>query len=146
MRHFLYLDNDIVNSIIAQQGKGLVDAITTETEKEETKHKTKELKVDVEGDISAKLLKLANVEAQLSIGGSYESGNTKQDTSREIIAKTLHDAAFDIAYDAVKPTVCCAGNDVADPGSYIEMKRVFDFVDFKYLEELFSKNGAVVKI
>ena len=32
MRQFLYLDADIVNSIIAQQGKGLVDGVTTENE------------------------------------------------------------------------------------------------------------------
>lgn len=30
-----------------------------------------------------------------------------------------------------------------DTGNYVEMKRVFDFVDFDYLEGLFEKDGIV---
>ena len=37
MKQFLYLDYDIVNSIIAQNEKGLIDSITTENDEEQQK-------------------------------------------------------------------------------------------------------------
>ena len=65
-------------------------------------------------------------------------------TSREIISKTMHDAAFDIAYCHIRPIKIENGNKNADDtGNYIEMTRVFDFVDFDYLEGLFEKDGII---
>lgn len=143
MRQFLYLDTDIVNSIIAQQGKGLIDVFTTERENGKDVSSTKEIGVEAGGEAGAKVWKLANAEAKLSLSGSVGGTAINHDTTKEIIAKTLHDAAFDIAYDAIKPTMVLPGNDAADPGAYIEMCRVFDFVDLNYLEKLLSKDGIV---
>ena len=143
MRQFLYLDTDIVNSIIAQQGKGLVDGVTTENEIGNNKSSNKSLGFEAEGKAEAKVLKLANAEAQLSLSGSLGDSSASHETTKEIIAKTLHDAAFDLAYDAINPTVIQPGKDIADPGAYIEMSRVFDFVDLVYLEKLFAKDGIV---
>jgi hypothetical protein len=143
MRHFLYLDTDIVNSIIAQQGRGLIDAVTTEKESGVEKGRNRTVSAEVGGEANFSVWKLANAEAQLSITGLREGTNSKHDTTREIIAKTLHDAAFDIAYEAINPKTvqpCC---DIANPGEYVEMSRVFDFVDLNYLEGLFSKEGIV---
>lgn len=143
MRQFLYLDTDIVNSIIAQQGKGLVDGVTTENEIGNNKGVNKSLGFEAEGKAGANVWKLANAEAQLSLSGSLGDSSTSHETTKEIIAKTLHDAAFDLAYDAINPTVIQPGKDIADPGAYIEMSRVFDFVDLVYLEKLFAKDGIV---
>ena len=56
----------------------------------------------------------------------------------------LHDAAFDIAYTYIRPQKFAPGTDNNDDyGDYIELTRVFDFVDMEYLENLFSKNGLV---
>lgn len=70
--------------------------------------------------------------------------NSSTATSREIISKTMHDAAFNIAYNCINPIKVEYGNRSADETSnYVEMKRVFDFVDFDYLEGLFEKGGII---
>lgn len=48
-----------------------------------------------------------------------------------------------MAYDAMKPVVINPGTDEGGPGSYVEMTRIYDFVDLEYLEGLFSKDGIV---
>lgn len=56
----------------------------------------------------------------------------------------LHDAAFDIAYTYIKPQKFPYGKSNSDDyGDYVELTRVFDFVDMDYLESLFSENGLV---
>ena len=56
----------------------------------------------------------------------------------------MHDAAFDMAYSYINPIKIVDGNQYADDtGNYIEMTRVFDFVDFDYLEGLFQEDGIV---
>ena len=143
MKQFLYLDTDLVNSIIAQHGKGLIDAVTTEKENITDNEGKKSVSAKTLGEAGAKIWKLTNAEVKLSLKGSLEGTKSEHDTTKEIIAKTLHDAAFDMAYDAINPIVIDSEKNDVDPGSYIEMKRVFDFVDFQYLENLFSKDGIV---
>lgn len=142
MKQFLYLDYDIVNSIIAQKEKGLIGNITTENDDESQKGSTKSLSLNLEGDAGANILKLAKAEASLSVGTEFQGVKNHQITTKEIIAKTLHDASFDIAYNAINPSVLEYGKDNAETGDYIEMRRVFDFVDLEYLEGLFSKEGV----
>lgn len=61
-----------------------------------------------------------------------------------MMAKTLHDAAFDVAYAHIKPTEYKLGNDNSDEyGLYVELRRVFNFVDLDYLENLFYENGLI---
>lgn len=143
MRQFLYLDNDIVNSIIAQQGKGLIDVITTEKEKGTDNSVSFGAKLEGSGENGAKLWKLLNAEVKMGVSGTVDNSNSKHETTHTIIAKTLHDAAFDLAYGAINPVVVHPGKDEGDPGTYVEMTRVFDFIDLGYLEGLFSDDGIV---
>lgn len=143
MRQFLYLDTDIVNSIIAQENKGLIDNITTERGKEKGNQGVKSLEMSVEGSAEGGLLKLAKAEAALEVVGNFEKQNSTSVNAKEIIAKTLHDAAFDMAYKATNPITIPVGGDRADLGQYVELARVFDFVDLEYLECLFSKDGLI---
>ena len=52
--------------------------------------------------------------------------------------------AIIIAYDSITP-VCLTSNgqDQDDYGAYVELTRVFDVVDFDYLERIFSKGGLI---
>lgn len=143
MRQFLYLDTDIVNSIIAQENKGLIDNITTERGKEKGSQETKALEISLEGSAEGGLLKLAKAEAALEVAGNFEKQNNTSSNAKEIIAKTLHDAAFDMAHNAINPIVIPIGDDRADLGQYIELTRVFDFIDLEYLDCLFSKDGLI---
>ena len=96
------------------------------------------------GTAGGSFLKLAKAEANLSLSGELGKEYDSSTTSREIISKVLHDAAFDIAYGYIKPQKLSVGkNDSGEYGDYVELTRVFDFVDMDYLEKLFSKNGLI---
>lgn len=144
MNQFLYLDIDIVNSIIAQSEKGLIQEQSEESES--NKAKSTHINGDIEGSGSAggSFLKLAKAEANLSLSGELGKDFSSSTTSREIISKVFHDAAFDIAYTYINPQKFAAGKNNPDGyGAYVELTRVFDFVDMDYLENLFSKNGLI---
>lgn len=142
MKQFLYLDTDIVNSIIAQSEKGLVQGITQEHDDNKTKSKHVGGGAEGTGATEGSLFKLAKVEASLSIEGELWKNYSSSKTSRELISKVLHDAAFDIACTYISPKKIAFGTDNDDDyGNYIELTRIFDFVDMEYLENLFSKNG-----
>lgn len=144
MKQFLYLDTDIVNSIIAQSEKGLIQEQSEESEND----KKKSLRVSggADGSVTTggSFLKLAKAEVNLSLSGELGREYVSTATSKEIISKVLHDAAFDIAYNYIHPQKYSVGSNNSDEyGDYVELTRVFDFVDMDYLERLFSKNGLV---
>ncbi len=140
MKQFLYLDTDIVNSIIAQSEQGLIEAISSEISTEESKTKNKKGSAEVDTTAGTSILKLLKAESRLTLEGELAKSSTLGLTSREIISKTLHDAAFDTAYEYIKPKLIQFNNDeFNDYGNYVEISRVYDFVDLDYLENLFDK-------
>lgn len=144
MKQFLYLDVDIINSIIAQSEKGLVQSLSNEQVSSDTELNNCRKEANINAKFGGSLLKLAKAESNLS--GTLETldEGTSISTSREIISKTMHDAAFDVAYTYIKPIKIISGvQNQYDTGDYIEMKRIFHFVDFDYLERLFGKEGIV---
>lgn len=143
MRQFLYLDTDIVNSIIAQSEKGLVTEISSQQENGKSKKRGRTIGSKATANVGSSLLNFVKAEANFSIGQDRSNEQIEHLTSREIIAKTLHDAAFDLAYSYIEPNMHQLGLDNGDYGSYVELRRVFDFVDLEYLENLFSENGLI---
>jgi hypothetical protein len=144
MKQFLYLDTDIVNSIIAQAEKGLITSSSTEKDFSETEGDALASEVHADGKVGGSLFKLVQAEAEI-VGkiSAAENGSTTYG-SREIVAKTLHDAAFDLAYAQVSPNAVLPGDcSHSETGEYIQLTRVFDFVDFDYLEGLFAANGII---
>lgn len=144
MKQFLYLDTDIVNSIIAQAEKGLVTSTSNEKEVSDTEETTSSSTITTTGKIGGSLLKLVKAEADIT--GELEGVENGATTyaSREIVAKTLHDAAFDIACSKIPLAIVSMGDQSHDEtGSYVELTRVFDFVDFDYLEGLFATDGVI---
>ena len=85
---------------------------------------------------------MAKVKGELSLEGKYGTETTTQSVLKEIETKTLHDAAFDIAYESISKSYKLSSTNV-DMGSFVELNRVFDFVDFKYIDALFSKDGFI---
>ena len=144
MKQFLYLDTDIVNSIIAQSEKGLVTSTSNEKAVSDTEEVVSSATAGASTKIGGALLKL--VQAEANITGQLESkeNDTTAYTSREIVAKTLHDAAFDIASAKIPLNIISFGDQSYDEtGNYVQLTRVFDFVDFDYLEGLFAENGVI---
>ena len=144
MKQFIYLDTDIVSSIIAQTEKGFVTLQTTESGSETTKSKDKTASAAVEISGNGGFWKILQAGAKVSLAGEFHSNNASQSSTKEIAEKILHDAAFDIAYGYIKPSKVAVGNqDYDEEGNYLEIKRYFDFVDFDYLEGLFAKGGII---
>lgn len=144
MKQFLYLDTDIVNSIIAQAEKGLVVSSSMEKDVSETEGDSFSAEVDANAKISGSLLKLVKAEAEITGKLNTSENGATTYASREIVAKTLHDAAFDLAYAQVAPAVIQFGDDShSETGAYVQLVRVFEFVDFDYLEGLFAPNGII---
>lgn len=144
VKQFLYLDIDIVNSIIAQTNNGLINTLSNEQEISESESDSINSTVQADGTIGGKLFGLAKAEIDLS--GKLEAieNGVSASVSREIISKTLHDAAFDIAYSNISPKKFKMGEQNSDDyGDYVELTRVFDFVDIEYLDKLFDKDGLI---
>ena len=144
MKQFLYLDTDIVNSINAQDQKGLITQQTVDTENGSIKDFGHVENISAQGNGMGKVWKF--IEAEASVSGGVESTHSskKRFSNRDIIEKIMHDASYDIAYDCIKPSVVEFGDlSMNKQGNYIEIRRVFDFVDFDYLESLFSENGII---
>lgn len=144
MKQFLYLDSDIVSSVIAQAEKGYITQQTIESGREDTHESDKTASAAAEASGSGSFWKFLQAEAKVKIDGEIHNGNTSQSSSKELKEKILHDAAFDIAYGYIKPVTIEFGvQDYDEEGNYLEIKREFDFVDFDYLEGLFRKDGVI---
>lgn len=142
MKQFIYLDTDMVNSIIAQKDKGLVLETASEQENTSGKEHTTTGTLAANGSASGGIWKFAKAQAELS-GAIELSGNKHSQTVlKEIATKTLHDAAFDIAYEQISKEYNTDPND-ADLGSFVELSQVFEFVDLTYIEGLLAEGGFI---
>lgn len=142
MKQFIYLDTDIVNSIIAQKDKGLVLETASEHENTSGNDHGKTGSLSFNGSASGGIWKIAQAQAELN--GTIEMSFNKhsQIILKEIATKTLHDAAFDIAYEQIHNEYDLSAAN-ADLGSYVELTQAFEFVDLVYIEGLFSKNAFI---
>lgn len=144
MKQFLYLDTDIVNSIIAQSQKGLIIQQTLENGSEQNKESTNREELTGEGSASGGFWKFVQASANLSGAIEFSHSKGTQSSTRDVVEKVLHDSAFDLAYEIIEPYKINRNDQSADEeGRYVELNRYFDFVDFDYIERLFSKDGLI---
>lgn len=61
--------------------------------------------------------------------------------SKDIVQKTLHDAAYNIAYDYISEQL--NREQVEDLGEYVEISGNFQYIDFKTLVSYFNENGLI---
>ena len=141
MKQFIYLDTDIVNSIIAQSEKGLVSELSVEHSDSETDMDKSEKSIGATVKAGGALLNFLRAEANLSAGGKVETDYQLHSATKEIVTRTLHDAAFDFAFGNIQSEI--VNPEVAEIGSYIELCRVFDFVDLEYVLGLFAEDGFI---
>ena len=142
MKQFIYLDTDIVNSIIAQKDKGLVLETASEHEDTSGNEHGKAGNLTFNGSASGGIWKFAQAQAELSGTGEVSFNKHSQTVLKEIATKTLHDAAFDIAYEQIRGEYDLSLEN-ADLGSYVELTQAFEFVDLVYIEGLFSKGSFI---
>lgn len=140
-KQFLYLDVDMVNSIIAQEEKGLVMQWENEKSRTEGGSDDDRLNVNTSGKVSGSLFKFAQAEAQL--GATYDNGSSEsyEYGSRRLITRTLNDAAFDVAYRYIEHEICSPKE--AEIASFVKMDTVFEIIDLGYLESILAPKGVM---
>ena len=144
MKLFIYLDTDIVSSIIAQAEKGYITQQTIENGNETTHTNDKKASISAEASGKGGFLKFLQAEFKGSASGELRSENVDHSSTKELKEKILHDAAFDVAFDYINPiAVDSEINRTGDEGTYIEISRTFEYVDFDYMERLFQKDGII---
>ncbi|MGN1413711.1 MAG: hypothetical protein ACI4WY_05635 [Anaerovoracaceae bacterium] len=144
MKQFIYLDTDIVNSIIAQNQKGIVVQQTLSGTSTDNKSENTITGISGDARVSGSFFKMVEAVGNLGINRNTDRGHSSTLSASDVIEKVLHDAAFDIAYEYINPNSIAMGNQEYDEeGNYILIKRNFDFVDLDYLESLFSQNGLI---
>ena len=144
MKQFIYLDTDSVNSIVAQKEKGLVLETASEHEDTAGKESAKTGSVSLDGSVGGGIWKLAQAQAELNGSGVAEFSSHSQTVLKEIATKTMHDAAFDIAYEQIHEEYDTNPQD-AYLGSFVELKQFFGFVDLEYIERLLSDENSFLK-
>lgn len=143
MKHFLYIDTDIINSIIAQSEKGLVANITAESQRKNESSDVNSLENSTDGSAGINLLSLIKTRVDVERKGVDENSHKTSESTKEIMTKTLHDASFDMAYSIINVTTIDERNEALSEGEYIELVRKFDFIDFDYLISLFDEKGII---
>lgn len=68
MKQFIYLDNDIINSIIAQKDNGLTKDMKTENTTKFNQTEQNVIDTETEGKVAGGLFKLVTAEAKLNLG------------------------------------------------------------------------------
>ncbi len=144
MKHFIYLDTDVVSSIIAQAEKGYITQQTIENGNETTHTKDKKALASAEASGKGGFWKFLQAEVKGSVGGESRRESVDHSSTKELKEKILHDAAFDVAYEYIEPVAVETGvHNSGEEGKYLEIKRTFDYVDFDYMERLFQKDGVI---
>lgn len=144
MKQFLYLDHDVVNSIIAQAEKGIVLSASSEHETSVDTVQKAQTNVNANATLKGSFIKVIKGETSGGINKERSSEENLSSITRDIVTKSMHDAAFDVAYEYVSPIKCSQDDDSdCDYGKYIEVSRVFDFIDFDYIQNLFSDRGFI---
>lgn len=78
MKQFIYLDTDIVNSIIAQTDNGLINDIKMEEGNISTKSENNTISTDINGGVKGGLFNIVNTEAKLNLGAKIGKIETFQ--------------------------------------------------------------------
>ena len=139
MKQFLYLDTDIVNSIIAQAEKGIITQRTIEASETKSKNKRKLFAPKTSASATGGFWKFVEAKAQLEVSGEFERIISSGQTSKDVIEKVMHDAAFDEACKYIEIHEIEEGSQEFDEeGCYLKLWREFTFIDLDYLENVFQ--------
>ena len=130
LKEIIYLDTKLVNSIIAQNDKGLVlkrafDKGETNSNSEET---TQATSLNTSGGVTVG----ANFNVNRGESNTDKQSLVYSETNKELIEVATHDYALDILLEILKDEIV---NDCADDGQFIQQNDRVTFYDFKKLYE-----------
>ena len=140
MKRFLYYNHDSVNSFLAQIEQGLLVKDSSGEEDTESFSDTVGIKSDFSGDLNAMVFGIGT-----SLKGNLHGDDSGTEITTNLIKsvqeKVLHDYAFDRVYTYAAENGLIQ-NDDPQIGDIVLVSEVPTFLDFNYLQSLFSDNGA----
>lgn len=140
MKRFLYYNQDSVNSFLAQIEQGLLVKESAGQEETDTYSTTTGVQSDFTGDLSAKVLGIGTA-LKGNIHGEDTGTEVTTDLIRNVQEKVMHDYAFDRVYTYAAENGLIKNED-PKIGDIVLISEVPTFLDFNYLQSLFSDNGA----
>lgn len=140
MKHYIYIDKEILNSYISQIYGGILEKGKSEKEiiKKDTrtiKSPEEKIKATVKGGIPGILN--GNIEAEYDLKNKLVDEINNSDASREVIEKIYHDNLLDNLIEYINDNERVVTNiDNIEYGKYVTLSLPFNFVNHEYLKAI----------
>ena len=138
MKHYIYIDKEILNSYISQIYGGILERGKAEKElvEKETQEITtpeERIRATIKGGIPAILN--SDIETEYDLKEKSMRGVDNSNTSKEVIEKIYHDNLLDNLIEYINNNEKVINN-ISDIqyGKYVELKLPFNFVNHSYLK------------
>lgn len=142
MKHFIYMNTEIINSYISQIESGLTvgnhQEVTDTTTEVKGKSRTKpQQQVEGKGTLG-----LVGITARLNSEINTQSSTlTQVEAGRELIDKILHDDSFGRFFEYLKKEGKIVNEPESKIGDYIKLNGNFEFWDLDYIIESFEDDA-----
>lgn len=133
MKHFIYLDNNAISSIIAQAQEGLIEEVKSEYCSTDISSQNNSM--DKQNSIRGGINSLIQLEADFGTDKKRELESSYTSTTRSILTKTIHDYSFEMILPYIKPEEI-SEYDYKSEKNYIKVIRDFQFIDLKVFKQL----------
>ena len=140
MKHYIYIDKEILNSYISQIYGGILERGKAEKElvEKETQEITtpeERIRATIKGGIPAILN--SDIETEYDLKEKSMRGVDNSNTSKEVIEKIYHDNLLDNLIEYINNNEEVINN-ISDIqyGKYVEFKLPFNFVNHSYLKSI----------
>lgn len=152
MKHYIYIDKEIVNSYISQIYGGILNKGQTEkSNRIENGHKVdtpeEKIKATVKGGLPGIIS--SNIETEYDTKQKETKSIIGTSTSKEVVEKIYHDNLLDNLIEYIMDNEkIIQNNSEIEYGSYISLEVPFNFVNHEYLNSISNKQfkDSFVKI
>ena len=140
MKNFIYLDQDSINSYLAQMKKGLLVTCSNEKQSSESTSQTKDLTAVINGEIEFKIFGISD----LNLNGDIEKNNSltisDENIKSRIEEKILHDYSFEMVKDFLEDKKLIKTTNF-NTGDIILEENEITIIDFEYFKNVFGNDG-----
>ena len=133
-KDYIYLDEELLNSHLAQFEKGLLTKETNERGMESSDSTNES--IDAETGINGILGIGLKLQSKVSEGG----GSTESEFTKNIVENVLHDYAVDLLIQHCTDNNILFDFSAASEGSFVTYSSPFQIYDFNYLKDLTDPN------
>lgn len=142
MKNFIYLDQDSINSYLAQMKKGLLVTCSNEKQSSESTSQTKDLTAVINGEIEFKIFGISD----LNLNGDIEKNNSltisDENIKSRIEEKILHDYSFEMVKDFLEDKKLIKTTNF-NTGDIILEENEITMIDFEYFKNIFGNDGII---